>query len=51
MNLVFTLLSIYIFLRTLSYGLYEYQDNKIAGVIIFTLATIALIIPNVGMYL
>lgn len=51
MNLIFTLLSIYIFLRTIFYGLYEYKENKIAGVTIFFIATLALMIPNIGMYL
>ena len=51
MNIIFTILSIYIFIRTVSYGLYEYPENKIAGVTIFILATLALIIPNIGMYL
>lgn len=51
MNLIFTLLSIYIFFRTTAYGIYEYKDNKIAGVTIFIIATLALIIPNIGMYM
>ena len=51
MNLIFTTLSIYIFFRTISYGLYEYKDNKVAGVVIFIIATLALMIPNIGLYL
>lgn len=51
MNFVFTLFSIYIFLKTVSYGIYEYKDNKIGAVIIFIISTIGLILPNIGLYM
>ncbi len=51
MNFIFTLLSIYIFIRTISYGIYEYKENKIAAVTIFVIATIGLILPNIGIYM
>ncbi len=47
MKFVIVLLSIYAFLESVSYGLYEYQqkENKIGGISIFILSSIGLVLP------
>lgn len=47
MKIIVLLLSIWIFLKTTAYGMYEYRNhNKIGGVLVFTLSTISLLLPN-----
>lgn len=53
MKLIILLLTVWIFTKTISYGVYEYQDNrnKVGGVIIFVLSTISLLLPNVIIFM
>lgn len=52
MKFLILLLSIIIFIKTTSYGLYELKENenKIGGAVVITIATLALILPNVVAY-
>lgn len=49
MRIVIAIISIFIFLKTLFYGIYEWkeQNNKGASIIIVLIAIISLILPNV----
>lgn len=51
MKLIIMILTICIFFQTISFGVFEYKENKIAGVTIFTLATIGLILPNIAIFI
>ena len=48
MNIIVLLLTLWIFFKTVSYGVFEYQENnnKIGGVIIFILSSVSLLLPN-----
>ena len=52
MYVVISLFSIWIFVRTLSYGLYELkeQKNKLGGFIVILLAIISLIVPTMAVF-
>ncbi len=47
MFFIVIILSIFVFLKTIGYAIYEYKDNsnKIAGTVIVVLAIIALVGP------
>lgn len=49
MKIIIMLISIFVFLKTLFYGIYEWknQNNKIASITIFLLAMVCLIIPTI----
>lgn len=49
MHFIIFLFSIYVFIQTTSYGIFEYKknSNKIAGIFICILAIISLILPNI----
>lgn len=49
MRIVIAIISIFIFLKTLFYGIYEWkeQNNKCASIIIVLIAIISLVLPNV----
>lgn len=50
MSILVFILSIYIFLKTFYYGLYEIkQNNKVGGSFIILLSFISLISPNIIM--
>lgn len=53
MNIIVLFLSIWIFFKTVAYGVYEYQENnnKIGGVIIFILSSISLLLPNAVVFI
>ena len=51
MSIVICILSIWVFLKTLSYGLFEKKNNKIAGTIIIIISAISLIFPNLIIWL
>jgi hypothetical protein len=53
MRLIVFILSIYVFIKTISYGLFEFkeQNNKASGIIIYVLAVIVLIAPNILIYM
>ncbi len=48
MHFIIFLFSIYAFIETMSYGIFEYKknSNKIAGIFICILAFFTLIVPN-----
>ena len=47
MRILVIILSIIIFIKTVSYGIYELKDkNKIGGITVIVIATVALILPN-----
>lgn len=49
MRIVIAVISIFIFLKTLFYGIYEWkeQNNKCGSIVIILIAIISLILPNV----
>lgn len=49
MRIVIGIISIFIFLKTLFYGIYEWkeQNNKCGSIVIILIAMISLILPNV----
>ena len=50
MSIIVLILSIFIFLKTFYYGIYEKnQQNKSGAYIVFALSFISLILPNVIM--
>lgn len=53
MKIVMALLSLFIFLKTLYYGFYEFKENsnKVAGVSIMILSIVCLIVPNILVHL
>lgn len=53
MAIVIFILSAWIFVRTLSYGIYEIKQNSntIGGIITIVLAATALIFPNLIIYI
>lgn len=52
MKIVIVILSLFVFLKTLYYGIYEFkQKNKTAGVSIVVLSVIALVVPIVITFL
>ena len=53
MKFLVLILSIIIFIKTTSYGLYELKENqnKIGGVVVITIATISLALPNVVVFI
>lgn len=52
MKFLIIILSIMIFTKTLSYGIYEIKEkNKIGGISIIIVAIISLILPNVMVYI
>lgn len=53
MRILVIILTIIVFAKTLSYGIYELKnnDNKSGGVIVIAIATVALILPNIMVYI
>lgn len=52
MRILVIILSIIIFIKTLSYGIYELKDeNRFGGFTVISLAIISLILPNVIIYI
>ena len=51
MNYIVAALSIFVFIQTLRYGIYEKNENNnnIGAIIIYALSVICLILPNVIM--
>lgn len=52
MKFLVIVLSIIIFIKTTSYGLYELKENnnRTGGITVIAIATLALILPNVVVY-
>ena len=51
MKFLVIILSIIIFIKTVSYGIYEFKDNnKCGGITVIFIAVIALVLPNVVVY-
>lgn len=52
MKIVIIILSIIIFIKTLSYGIYEIKEkNKTGGIVVIVTATLGLILPILMVYL
>lgn len=53
MKFLILLLSIIIFIKTTSYGIYELKENnnKAGGITVISIAALSLILPNVVVYL
>lgn len=53
MKIFMAFLSLFIFLKTLYYGIYEFKqnNNKIAGGTIILLSFVCLIVPNILVHL
>lgn len=52
MKILVAVLSLIIFIKTVSYGVYELkEENKYGGIAVIVVATIALILPNVMVYI
>lgn len=51
MKILAIILSIFVFLKTLYYGIYEIkQNNKIPGISIIVLSVICLIVPTIMVF-
>ena len=52
MHFLVIILSIIIFIKTTSYGIYEIKENnnKLGGVVVISIAVISLVLPNVVVY-
>lgn len=53
MKFIILILSIYVFIETVGYGIFEQKENKnkVSAIIIYILSIIALIAPNVLIYI
>lgn len=53
MKFLVVVLSIIIFIKTTSYGIYELKDNnnKTGGITVIAIAVLSLILPNVVVYI
>lgn len=53
MFLIVILLSLWAFIKTISYGIYEIKqnNNKSGGFVVIIIAILALVIPNLAMWL
>lgn len=49
MKILMGALSVYVFFKTLYYGIYEFKDNnnKVAGIAISILAVVCLVVPSI----
>ncbi len=52
MKFLVVILSIIIFIKTTSYGIYELKENnnKTGGITVISIATLSLILPNLVVY-
>lgn len=51
MKIVVLVLTLFIFYKTLAYGIFEYRENnKFGAIVIYILSVITLIAPNVLIY-
>ena len=53
MRFLVLILSIIIFIKTTSYGIYELKENnnKTGGIVVIGIAALSLILPNVVVYI
>lgn len=52
MRILVIILSIIIFIKTLSYGMYELKkENKVGGITVIVISIVSLILPNVMVYI
>lgn len=49
MNIIFIVFSVVVFIKTISYGIFEIKtnNNTLGGIVIFLIALFAFIFPNV----
>ena len=51
MKFIISIISLYFSIETISYGIFEYKEkNKLGAIVIYIIATITLIAPNVIIY-
>ncbi len=52
MPFIIFIISIYVFVKTISYGIFELKNNsnKFVGIIIFIIGLFSLIVPNIVLY-
>ena len=51
MRILVFILSIFVFIKTVSYGIYEFKsNNKTSAVIIYIIAIISSVLPNIILY-
>lgn len=52
MKFLVVILSIIIFIKTTSYGIYELRENKnkTGGIVVISIAVLSLILPNMVVY-
>ena len=53
MRIIILILTVFVFIKTVGYGIFEYKsnNNKVSAIIIYVLAVIALVAPNVLIYM
>lgn len=52
MKILIFILSVIIFIKTLSYGLFELKnENKISGAIVVLVSIVSLVFPNIMVYI
>lgn len=53
MRFIILILTIYVFIETVSYGIFEQKENKnkVGAIIIYILSVIALVTPNILIYI
>ena len=52
MKFLVVVLSIIIFIKTLSYGIYEFKgNNKTGGITVIVIASLSLVLPNLVVYI
>ena len=53
MHFLVFILSIIIFIKTTSYGMYELKENnnKFGGITVIAIATLSLVLPNLVVYI
>lgn len=52
MQILVILLTIIVFIKTLSYGIYELNNNnKLGGITVIIFSILSLITPNLGIYI
>lgn len=52
MRIIGFILTFFVFLKTVSYGIFEYkQNNKFGSYIIFLLSIISLVLPNIMIFI
>ena len=53
MRFIIFILSIYVFIKTIAYSIFEYKENlnKIGGIVVFIIGALGFILPNIAYYI